>query len=305
MMSLPTYQDFMSPLLSAIGDGNEHRLADLYVPLAKSFGLTDEQIAEKLPSGLQRVCDNRIGWARTYLLKAGLISSPRRGFITITDAGRSVLQESPPSIDYKFLDRFESFREFRLSSQKKSEPAADDHHNELDETPEELIEEAHSQLRKQLTADLLQKVKEATPYFFETIVLRLLQAMGYGGVSGAGHVTPQSRDGGIDGVIYEDKLGLDTVCIQAKRWEGSVGRGAVQQFVGSMDMHRSKKGVILTTSRYSYDAVDFIDRIEGKKVVLIDGVKLCELMIEHRVGVTTKRNYELLDISEDFFDEDV
>jgi restriction system protein len=128
--------------------------------------------------------------------------------------------------------------------------------------------------------------------------------MGYGGVSGSGMVTPVSRDGGIDGVIYEDKLGLDTVCIQAKRWENNVGRRTVQEFVGSMDLHRSKKGVILTTSRFSSDALDYVDRIEGKKVVLIDGERLCELMMEYRVGVTTKRNYEVLDISEDFFDED-
>jgi restriction system protein len=271
--------------------------------LATSLGVSDEEFNRKLPSGQQRVVDNRVGWARAYLLTAGLVRSPKRGFITITDAGRSVLRENPTEIDRRFLERFESFREW-LDNRNRAESVATAEHAESSATPEERIEAAHEQLRQQLTTELLQKVKDSSPYFFETIVLRLLQAMGYGGLSGSGMVTPQSRDGGVDGVIHEDKLGLDTVCIQAKRWENNVGRRTVQEFVGSMDLHRSKKGVILTTSKFSGDAWDYVDRIEGKKGVLIDGDKLCELMIEHRVGVTTKRNYEVLNISEDFFDED-
>jgi restriction system protein len=302
-MSLPTYEDFMAPLLFAIADGREHRLRDLYFPLARSFSLTDDQIAQRLPSGLQRIVDNRIGWARTYLLKAGLIASPKRGFISITDRGQDVLRENPREINYHFLDRFESFREFRSAHLRNAEEPPNPN-AESAATPEEVIEGAHEQLREQLADELLEKVKQASPFFFERVVLRFLQAMGYGGVSGSGQVTPRSNDGGIDGVIYEDKLGLDTVCIQAKRWTATVGRPTVQEFVGSMDLHRSRKGVVLTTSRFSSDAFDYINRIEGKKVALIDGEKLCELMIEHRVGVTAKRNYELLDISEDFFNED-
>ena len=294
----------MHPLLVAVDDEQVHRLRDLYLPLAKSFHLTDEEIRQQLPSGQQRVVDNRVGWARTYLLKAGLLKSPKRGFIEISDLGREILRENPPEINYKFLERFESFREFRIAHRQKAATLTNDEQAEPSATPEETIESAHEQLREQLSSDLLEKVKVSSPYFFEKIVLRLLQAMGYGGVKGSGMVTPASRDGGIDGIIYEDKLGLDTVCIQAKRWENTVGRRTVQEFVGSMDLHRSKKGVILTTSRYSSDALDYVDRIEGKKVVLIDGGKLCQLMIEHRVGVTPKRSYELLDISEDFFDED-
>ena len=302
-MALPTYQDFMKPLLVAVNDGQEHQMRDLYLPLAKGFNLSDEQINEKLPSGLQRVLDNRIGWARTYLLKAGLITSPRRGTVAITKTGRDTLADNPPRIDYRFLERFESFRQFRLES-RKSEPAdATTSEAETTATPEEMLEIAHQQLRGQLSAELLQKVRETTPYFFELVVLRLLQAMGYGGVSGRGLVTPRSNDGGIDGIIYEDKLGLDIVCIQAKRWQATVGRPTVQEFAGSMDLHRSRKGVILTTSQFSGDALSYVERIEGKKVVLIDGEKLCHLMIEHGVGVTTKRSYEVLNISEDFFDE--
>ena len=278
----------------------------MYWPLAQSLGVTDEEFARRLPSGQQRIVDNRVGWARAYLLKAGLIASPKRSFIKITELGETILRENPPRIDGQFLERDESFREFRQAScnRQVTGQVPDVVLPESSATPEETIEMAHEQLRARLASDLLDKVKQCSPYFFESVVLRLLQAMGYGGVSGSGLVTPQSGDGGIDGIIHEDKLGLDTVCIQAKRWTATVGRPTVQEFVGSMDLHRSKKGVILTTSRFSADALSFVDRIEGKKVALIDGVKLCELMIEHRVGVTSKRNYELLDISEDFFDED-
>jgi restriction system protein len=303
-MAIPTYQDFMRPLLVAIQDGREYRLRDLFVPLGKSFGLTDDQMAEKLPSGTQRVVNNRVSWARTYLGKAGLICSPKRGFIAITELGKSVLRENPPEINYKFLERFESFKQFRELRHESAESLDAPEFVASEATPEEAIESAYEQMQQKLSDDLLEKVKECSPYFFEKVVLQLLLAMGYGGVGGRGTVTPPTRDGGIDGIIYEDKLGLDIVCIQAKRWENTVSRPRVQEFVGSMDLHRSKKGVMLTTSEFSGDARDFVDRIEGKKVVLIDGDKLSELMIEHRVGVTPKRNFELLDISQDFFDED-
>jgi restriction system protein len=303
-MALPTYQDFMRPLLVSISDGQEHRLRDLYMPLARGFNLTDDEINQKLPSGMQRVVDNRIAWARTYLIKAGLMTAPRRGHVAITELGRQALRDNPESITATYLENFDSFRVFRRDNNTREIESTASSEPEAEATPEEIIEGAHQQLRDQLSSDRLEKLKGADPHFFEKVVLQLLQAMGYGGVNGSGLLTPRSGDGGIDGVIYEDKLGLDNVCIQAKRWTNTVGRPTVQEFAGSMDMHRSKKGVILTTGRYSADALAYVDRIEGKKVVLIDGAKLCELMIEHRVGVTPKRNYELLDISEDFFDED-
>lgn len=156
-------------------------------------------------------------------------------------------------------------------------------------------------MQSEIASQLLETLKECEPYFFEQVVLRLLQAMGYG-IAGSGQVTPRSHDGGIDGIIHEDKLGLDTVCIQAKRWDGTVGRRTVQEFVGSMDLYRSRKGVILTTSRFSSDALDFVDRIEGKKVVLIDGDQLCRFMMDHKIGVTVRQTYEILDVSQDFFD---
>lgn len=303
-MAIPTYEDFMLPLLQALADGETHQLPNLYGPLADHFHLTAEEVSRKLPSGQQRVVHNRIGWARTYLKKAGLVSSPRRALIVITDLGREVLNENPSQIDNKFLDRFESFRDFRQAKPNRAQANAESDEHEAAVTPEESIELAYGQLVAQLAAELLDKLKECSPYYFEKVVLRLLQAMGYGGVTGSGLVTPRSGDGGIDGLIYEDKLGLDVVCVQAKRWEAPIGRRMVQEFVGSMDLHRSRKGVILSTSRFTTEATEYVDRIEGKKVVLIDGNRLCELMLEYRVGVTPKRAFELLDISQDFFEED-
>ena len=166
------------------------------------------------------------------------------------------------------------------------------------------MEAAYKQLIEAVASELLDTLKECSPYFFEKVVMQLLRAMGYGGAGGRGLVTPKTHDGGIDGVIYEDKLGLDSVCIQAKRWEGTVGRKTVQEFVGSMDLHRSRKGVILTTGKFSHDALEYVDRIEGKKVVLISGEELAQLMIDHRVGVAPTHKYELVDVSQDFFDEE-
>jgi restriction system protein len=304
-MPIPTYDILMLPLLRALADGRIHQLREFYDRLADDFSLTPEQRAEYLPSGQQRVFQNRVGWARTYLKKAGLIESPRRGHILITDLGRSLLAESPDHIDIKMLERYESFQEFKNASRKEEPGEADEAILEATETPDETIEAAFEQRREQVQAELLETIKACTPYFFEKVVLRLLQAMGYGGTTGKGVVTPKSLDGGIDGIIYEDRLGLDTVCIQAKRWEGTVGRQTVQAFVGSMDLHRSKKGVVLTTGGFSRDAIDYIERIEGKKVVLIDGQELTRLMMDYRVVVMPTKSYELVDISQDFFDEDI
>jgi restriction system protein len=303
-MTIPTYQDCMLPYLRALADGETHHVKRLIASLEESFSLTEEERSQLLPSGQTRTIVNRVGWAKTYLKKAGLIKSSERGYFKISETGKSVLAEAIDRIDYKYLMRFESFREFRQTKKKPQENHADVEDLETSRTPVEAIEVAHEQLNAELAADLLDKLKDCSPYFFEKVVLRLLRAMGYGGTTGRGVVTPASSDGGIDGIIYEDKLGLDSVCIQAKRWEGTVGRPTVQEFVGSMDLHRSRKGVVLTTSRFSRDAIEYVERIEGKKVVLIDGDELCRLMIEHRVGVATRQTYELFDVSEDFFDED-
>lgn len=302
-MALPTYEEFMLPFLHAVSDGKPHRTRDLISRLSDVLGLTEDQRAENLSSG-QRVAVNRVGWARTYLKKAGLIESPSRGYQVITPRGLEVLAEKPSSLSYRYLARFDEFREWHSSS-GASDEEPDGSLDKIDSalTPDEVIDAAFQQHDAQISVDLLDTLKQCSPYFFEEVVVRLLRAMGYGGVSGRGLVTPRSSDGGVDGIIYEDKLGLDNVCIQAKRWEGTVGRRTVQEFAGSMDIYRSRKGVILTTSGFSRDAKDYVERIEGKKVVLIDGERLTRLMIDHKVGVTTSRTYELADISQDFFDE--
>lgn len=304
-MSLPTYQDFMLPFLHAIADGKPHRISELIDRLADTLTLNDEQRSELLPSG-QRVLANRVGWARTYLKKAELIESPERGVMVLTNRGRSVLKENLPQINQQVLDRFPEFREWR-TAKKDGETGVTGTPiivGTTGLTPDEAMESAFSELNDQVASELLETLKRSSPYFFEKVVLALLTAMGYGGLHGSGLVTPASGDGGIDGLIHEDKLGLDTVCVQAKRWEGTVGRPVVQGFVGSMDLHRSRKGVVITTGRFSHDARDYVDRIEGKKVVLIDGEQLSQLMIEHKVGVAVRRTYVLVDISQDFFDEE-
>jgi restriction system protein len=299
-MAIPTYEECMLPFLKELADGQPHRMKDIVNRLADVFALTPEERAATIPSGHLTIA-NRVGWARTYLRKAGLIAPTKRGVHIITDAGRDVLRESPRRIDSDYLERYESFREFR-NKHKTAEPVATSEQGESAATPDEAIAAAYEQLQSEVASQLLDTLKQCEPYFFEQVVVRLLQAMGYG-IPGS-QVTPRSRDGGIDGVIHEDKLGLDAVCIQAKRWDGTVGRRTVQEFVGSMDLHRSRKGVILTTGQFSADALDYVQRIEGKKVVLIDGDRLCRLMMDYKIGVTIRQTYEILDMSQDFFDAD-
>ncbi|QDU54948.1 restriction endonuclease [Aeoliella mucimassa] len=290
----------MLPMLHGLADGEVHQLRDFYDRLADQFNLTDEERSEVLPSGQQRVVVNRIAWARTYLKKAGLLESVKRGHIRITDAGSRLLATNPESIDQKLLEQYESFREFAHAKPNDSISQED---GELG-TPEEIIEAAYKKHRHEIQGELLDTLKNTDPFFFEKVVITLLREMGYGGATGRGLTTPRSSDGGIDGIIYEDKLGLDKVVVQAKRWEGTVGRQVIQAFVGSMDYHRSRKGVVLTTGCYSKEAIEYIDRIEGKTVVLVDGNQLTALMIDHGVGVTRSKRYELSDISQDFFNED-
>jgi len=228
-----------------------------------------------------------------------------RGRVQITDLGRRILTENPPRIDVKFLKQFPSYREFKekVETDPRDEGAKISPALEEDRTPHELIESAYQSLLQATAEEVLARLKSCSPAFFESVVVRLLMAMGYGGVAGHGSVTGKSGDGGIDGVIRQDKLGLDVVCIQAKRWDGPVGRPIVQQFVGSMDYYRAKKGVMLTTSTFTRDGMEFLQRIEGKTVVLVDGDRLAALMIEHDLGVTTTRTYALKEVSNDFFDE--
>lgn len=304
-MSVPDFQSVMLPFLEVLQDGKERTMRDLTTALAAHFQLTEAQLQEHLPSGPQSLFYNRVAWAKTHLKNAGLIENPVRGKVRISEAGRKVLLQKPPLINCRFLKQFPTYLTFIGQSPEDDQDDGDEAPIlESTQTPLELMESSFNTLRKATAEELLTKLKACSPAFFERVVVRLLYAMGYGSVTEDMAVIGKPGDGGVDGIIREDKLGLDVVCIQAKRWEGTVGRPIIQGFVGSMDYIRAKKGVILTTSQFTKEALEFVDRIEGKKVALIDGAKLAALMIEHNVGVTRTRVYELKEVSNDFFDED-
>ncbi|WP_066705252.1 restriction endonuclease [Curvibacter delicatus] len=302
-MAIPDYQTCMLPFLKALTDGKEHTLGQLEEDLAARFQLSPTELAELLPSGQQRVFRNRIGWARTYLKKAALIEAPKRGVFKITERGISVLKTNPERIDGKYLEQFPEFIEFRELS--RSGVGRDDSATSVpgDTTPEESIEVAYQGLREQLAQELLARILACSPAFFEQLVVELLVKMGYGGSRrDAGERIGQSGDGGIDGIIKEDRLGLDTIYLQAKRWQGSVGRPEIQKFVGALQGQRARKGVFITTSTYTADAVDYASRIDTK-VVLIDGGRLANLMIDFDVGVTPSATYVVKRVDSDYFED--
>jgi len=293
----------MLPFLNHLSDGAEHSLRDIEERLAEHFRLDPAQRAELLPSGQQRVFKNRIGWARTYLKKAALLEAPRRGVFKITPRGAQVLAGKPLRVDAKFLEQFPEFIEFRESSRAENGVTIPAETPSPRNTPEEAIELAHQSLRAQLASELLARILGCSPSFFEQLVVELLVKMGYGGSRrDAGERIGQTGDGGIDGIIKEDRLGLDTIFIQAKRWQGSVGRPEIQKFVGALQGQRAKKGVFITTSSYTTEAVEYATRIDTK-VVLIDGKQLAGLMIDFDVGVAAAASYVVKRIDSDYFDE--
>ncbi len=293
----------MLPILEVVSDGRDHLMRDVTRAVADRFGLSAAERAEMLPSGQQTIISNRVAWAKTHMKMAGLLENPVRGFIRLSPAGRKALDQKPGQIDLKFLRQYPSFIEF---TRKSAQPdSATEPEVSLTKTPKELIDEAYKSLRNALAKELLERVKAGSPRFFEEMVVKLLVAMGYGGsLADAGKRIGGTGDGGIDGIINEDRLGLDVVCIQAKRWEATVGRPVVQGFVGSMDYHRARKGVLVTTSSFSGEARDYVTRIEGKKVVLIDGETLADLMIDYNVGVSVADTYLVKRVDFDFFNED-
>ncbi len=302
-MAIPDYQTCMLPFLRHLGDGKEHLLRDTEEALAGHFNLTPAERAELLPSGQQGVFKNRIGWARTYLKKAALIEATRRAVFKITERGMATLASKPLKIDAKFLEQWPEFMEFREISRPiagQPQPA------ELPlatTTPEEAIELAYQGLREQLAQELLSRIRSCSPTFFEQLVVELLVKMGYGGSrKDAGERIGQTGDGGIDGIIKEDRLGLDTIFIQAKRWQGSVGRPEIQKFVGALQGQRARKGVFITTSTYTSDAIDYTSRIDTK-VVLIDGKQLSALMIDFDIGVSVSASDVVKRVDSDYFEE--
>lgn len=301
-MTIPDYQAFMLPLLKLAGDQTDHSLGEAYDVLAKEFGVSDADRAELLPSGKQSRFENRVGWARTYLKKAGLIDSPVRGKFRITPRGLNILKTNPAQITKDYLTQFAEFQEFQARQNARHEE--DEAEEERDRTPDEVLDAAYQSLRRTLAQDLLDRVKGASPRFFEKTVVDLLLAMGYGGSRiDAGEIVGKSGDGGIDGIIKEDKLGLDAIYIQAKRWEGTVGRPTVQEFAGSLAGRKARKGVLITTSQFSAEARDYVDRVE-MRIVLIDGEQLAQLMIDYGIGVSERIHYSVKRVDEDYFVEE-
>ncbi len=302
-MAVPDFQSIMLPLLKFSADQKEHTNSETEDYIAKELKLTKEDLEEMLPSGTQRRFVNRVAWAKVHLSKAGLIAPTRKSVYKITQRGLEVLKENPQVITVAYLKRFEGFNEFLKPTKDKDSNDTTTLH-ESSTTPRETLEAAYQILRKQLVQEVLDKVKEATPRYFEELVVELLVRMGYGGtVKDAGQATQYTNDEGIDGIIKEDKLGLDVIYIQAKRYKDvSIGRPEIQAFVGALDGKHANKGIFLTTSRFSDTAVTYVRSI-SKKVVLIDGEQLANFMIDYNLGVSTTDTFELKKIDSDYFGE--
>lgn len=294
----------MLPLLEKASDGNERSMSDFRDALAEVFGLSSEEREELLPSGTQPVFTNRVAWACIYLQRAGLLERPRRGRYRITERGGSVLKEKPGKIDIKYLQQFPEFIKFREIKKQEKGPVGGIGEEEKFTSPEETLESAYQELKHNLATDIVQTLKDCSSQFFERLVIDVLLKMGYGGSrKEAGEAIGRAGDEGIDGIIKEDKLGLDIIYIQAKRWDSTVGRPEIQKFAGALQGQRARKGIFITTSDFSKDAIQYVNNIDSK-IILIDGRRLAELMIEHNVGVSTVASYQIKKIDSDYFIEE-
>lgn len=307
-MAIPDFQTIMLPVLKLASSSNEYKLSDAVEKLADEFGLSSEERNELLPSGTQAVFNNRVAWARSYLKQAALVDNPRRGYFSITESGRKLLAEKPERITISLLIKYPEFQEFR--NRKKIDKGDDASlvlpllEIESKLTPEDALASAYNQLRNALESEIIASVKSASPSFFERLVVDLLVKMGYGGSrQEAGRALGRSGDGGIDGIINEDRLGLDVIYIQAKRWEGVVGRPEIQKFAGALQGQRANKGVFITTSSFTSQAKEYTNVI-ASKIILIDGEQLSALMAEHNVGVSVVGQYEVKKLDSDYFDNE-
>ncbi|MHC1631555.1 MAG: restriction endonuclease [Methanotrichaceae archaeon] len=302
-MTIPDFQSIMLPLLKFMVDGQEHNNREIADALALQFGLTEEEREEMLPSSRRTRFGNRAALAKAHLKMASLLERTGRERYRITDRGLSVLRDDPPSIDIKFLRRCPGFREHREGSVPGGNHGPED--SETSKTPIEVLETSYQDLRRELAQDLLEQIMSCSPLFFENLVLDLLVAMGYGGSwEDAVQAVGRSGDGGIDGIIKEDKLGLDVVYIQAKRWDGTVGRPVAQAFAGSLMGQNALKGVLIITSQFSKEAKEYVATLPQTKIVLIDGYELAQLMIDHDIGVTKVASYDVKKTNLDYFGEE-
>jgi len=307
---IPDYQTLMLPVLQALEDGKDHKKQDLVTQLGVQFQLTSDDLTQLLPSGTQKVFESRVGWAITYMKKAGLIESPQKAVFRATKRGLTTLASGPSVINNKMLMQYPEFVQFIKNSPKPDGKVASQgdpvgEQSVLELTPEEVLRQAHQRVMHALASDLLDRVKKCSPAFFERLVVKLLVALGYGGTeSDAAQAVGKSGDGGIDGIIKEDVLGLDVIYLQAKRYDNAtVGRPAIQQFVGALSGRHANKGVFITTSSFSPDAQNYASAIT-QKVILIDGEQLARLMIRTGVGVTTTETLELKRVDSDYFEEE-
>lgn len=306
-MPIPKYDEMYRAFLDCLADGQMHRSKEVKDTVAGIFSISESERAELLPSGKQQLFDNRIGWTRTYLKKAGLVQSPSRGVYVITPVGRQVLNENPSEIDNQYLQRFESFREFINPDHVDAGtpvPTA----KVSSKTPQDVLDESFQQINSTLADELLSEIMKQPPAFFEHLVVKLLMQMGYGGsVDNGGTVIGQSGDEGIDGIIREDKLGFSLIYIQAKRWDcdRTVGRPEIQKFVGALAGQGASRGLFITTAKFTKEARQYAEKQYTTKVVLVDGTVLAKLMIEYNLGVSTEAVYEIKRIDSDFFAEDL
>ncbi|MCK5059662.1 MAG: restriction endonuclease [Candidatus Pacebacteria bacterium] len=300
-MAIPKFRYIILPFLKQLADKKEHTLKEIEVSLATEFKLTEDEITQRTPSGRMSIFSNRAGWAKTYLKKAGLVDVPKKSYIKITKQGLRVLEQKPEVIDTHFLDQFSSFREFQYGNEYQEAQGKED---VSENTPEESLESSYQKILKDLEADLLTNLKNCSPAFFEQMVVDLLIGMGYGGSrKDAGQALGKTGDEGIDGIIKEDKLGLDLVYLQAKRWKGTVGRPEVQSFVGALNGKLAKKGIFITTSSFTQETLDYVKKLDCK-VILVDGSELVGLMIEHNIGVSILATYQIKKVDSDYFFED-
>ncbi len=305
-MPIPDFQGLMLPLLRHLGDGRERSNQETLEALAQEFGLSEQEREELLPSGRQPVFTNRVAWAKVHMKAAQLIESPRRGIYKITPRGLEILRRNPQRVDLRLLRSFPEYQEWRAATPEAEadKPAASAVvlKDEDTLTPEEHLEYGYQKLREDLASELLRRVKQSSPAFFERLVIDLLVAMGYGGSQrDAARTLGKSGDGGVDGVIKEDRLGLDVIYVQAKRWDGTVGRPEVQKFAGALQGQRAKKGVFITTGEFSKDAENYAASIDSQ-IILIDGSRLAALMIDYGVGVTHVASYDVRRIDSDYFE---
>lgn len=302
-MAVPDFQSFFKPILDIAADNQEHSVKDARQMIRSMMALSDDDLKEMLPSGTQSKFDNRIAWAISYFVQARVLERPKRAYFKITDRGRELHLKNHSKIDVAILKAYPEFQEFH-SAKASSPDTSTETDTTVTATPEEVLQQAYQSIRNDLASEILEKIKSNSPGYFEKLVVDLLVAMGYGGSrADAGQSLGKTGDEGIDGIIKEDRLGLDVIYLQAKRWDSTVGRPEIQRFVGALHGQRAKKGVFITTGKFSSEAMDYVATIDPK-VILIDGRTLVEYMIDYNLGVSTATTYEIKRIDSDYFSEE-